>query len=382
MTSLANRAAICGIGAAPFQKKSTRSNLAMAVEAIKYAIEDAGLPLDAVDGVISHVFDPIPEREIVNCFGWKNIRHFCRSPYGSSTSTVGMAAMAVALGQANYCVAFRSLSGRMGDGPLSESIAGEQSFYQPYGMRAPAHWFAVMAQRYLHDYHADPRAFGWIAVASRRHGATNPRAINFGMPITIDDHQSSRIVASPLRLLDCTPNTEGAVAILVTTPERARALRQRPVYVREYVQGTGHEIEHGTSYNRRDMIVPEETQAMAREMWSATGLSPKDISFLQVYDHFTSSVLMAIEGWGFCGLGEGPAFVEAATRITLGGALPLNTGGGHLGEGYLQLMGHIAESVRQLRGQAANQVPHAKLGLVTAGAGLPSSSMLLASESI
>ena len=121
---------------------------------------------------------------------------------------------------------------------------------------------------------------------------------------------------------------------------------------------------------------------MAREMWSATGLSPKDISFLQVYDHFTSSVLMAIEGWGFCGLGEGPAFVEAATRITLGGALPLNTGGGHLGEGYLQLMGHIAESVRQLRGQAANQVPHAKLGLVTAGAGLPSSSMLLASEII
>jgi acetyl-CoA acetyltransferase len=349
----------------------------MAVEAIRNAIEDAGLEPDQIDGLTSHAFDPLTEHEIANSFGWKNLRFFGKTAYGNSSATVALASIGVATGQCDYAVAFRSLTGRKGDGPKIDGVSGEEAFYVPFGMRAPVHWMAVIAQRYLHEYNADPRAFGWISVACRQHGANNPLAVNYGNPITIEDHQSSRMIASPMRLLDCTPNTEGAVAIVVTTPERAKDLRQTPAILKGFVQGTGSEVENNTNYNRKRMIIPEETLHMSKEMYEKTGTTPADMDFVQVYDHFTPLVLMALEAWDFCPLGEGQHFVEGAREITVGGAAPLNTAGGHLGEAYMQSMGHVAEAVRQLRGTSTNQVPNAERGLVVSGVGLPGSSILL-----
>jgi len=380
MENLIANTAIVGVGSTTFTHQATRGRLALAVEAIAKAIEDAGLQPDDIDGLTSHVFDPTTEREVLNCFGWRNLRYFAETAYGNSAATVGVAALGVATGQARYAVAFRSISGRYGDGPRAERVSGEYAFYAPFGMRVPAHWIAVIAQRYLHVYGADPRAFGWVSVVCRKHGATNPGAANYGHPITLEDHQASRMIAEPLRLFDCTPNTEGASAVVVASREDARNLRHPPVRILGFVQGSGAETENNTNYNRPDILSIDETHFMRQEMYEKTGLGPKDVDVLQIYDHFTPLVVMGLEGWGFCGIGEGAAFVEGGDRISIGGEIPLNTSGGHLGEAYVQTMNHIVDSVRQLRGTAPNQVPNAEVSLVASGVNLPGSALMLGKE--
>ena len=375
--ALSRQAVLVGIGATPYTRKATRSSLALAAEAIHAAIADAGLTPDDIDGVASHAFEPVSEIDLLNCFGWKNLRYFGEIAYGNSAGAIGLAAMAVATGRAKYVAVFRSISGRYGDGPAAAAASGDLAFYAPFGVLTPAHWVSMVARRYLHEYDADTRAFGWISVVCRKHGAANPLAVNYRQPITIEDHQSSRIIASPLRLFDCTPNTEGSCAVIVTTPERARDLPNIPVYVEGFVQGTGTNTENNTNYNRERIIVPEEAHFMAQALYGRTGLGPKDVDVVQIYDHFTPLVLMALEAWRFCGVGEGPAFVEGGHRISVGGEAPLNTSGGHLGEAYVQTMNHIAEAVRQIRGTAVTQVPDAEVALVVSGVGLPSSALML-----
>lgn len=372
--------AIVGIGSTSFTRKATRSRLGLAVEAIANAIEDAGLKPDDVDGLTSHVFDPTTEREVLNCFGWRNLRFFAETAYGNSSATVGVAAMGVATGQARYTVAFRSISGRYGDGPRADRVQGEHAFYSPFGMRVPAHWVAVIAQRYLYEYKVDPRAFGWISVTCRKHGATNPGAVNYKRPITIEEHQASRMIADPLRLFDCTPNTEGACAVVVASRDDARNLRQPPVRILGFVQGTGAETENNTNYNRENILSTDESEYMRREMYEKTGIAATEVDVVQFYDHFTPLVLMGLEAWGFCGRGEGAAFVEGGERITIGGDVPLNTSGGHIGEAYVQSMNHIVDSVRQLRGTAPNQVAGAELSLVASGVNLPGSALMLGKD--
>ncbi len=377
---LSNKAAIVGVGATPYTKKATRSPVALAAEAISNAIADAGLDHGDIDGLISYSFDPVTEMEVQNCLGWQNLRYFTESSYGSGATAVGHAAMAVAAGQANYVVVFRAISGRYGDAPPTASAgrgaSGDVAFYAPFGMQVPAHWVSLTAQRYLHEYNADSRAFGWISVTSRKHGATNPLAVNYQFPITIEDHQNSRFIAEPLRLFDCTPNTEGATAVVVTTGERAADLPNIPAKILAFGQGTGSNVENNTNYNRKRIVVPEESLLTSRELYARTGLGPADIDVVQIYDHFTPLVLIALEAWGFCGEGEGQDFVEGGQRITIGGDAPLNTSGGHLGEGYFQIMGHIVDSVRQLRGTAVNQVPDAEVALIT-GTNLPTGALIL-----
>ncbi len=371
------QACIVGIGATRYSKQATRSPLALAAEAVSAAIADAGVSPSEIDGVVSHAFDPVSEVDLAHCFGWKELRFAAEIAYGNSAGAVGLAGTAATTGQADYVVAFRSISGRYGDSQPPGTASGDLAFYAPFGVRVPAHWVAVVAQRYLHEYGADPRAFGWISVVCRKHGATNPFAVNYQQPITIEDHQSSRMVASPLRLYDCTPNTEGACAVVVTTADRARDLPNAPVSILDYAQGTGTNTENNTNYNRERIMYAEESALMAEGLYERTGLGPGDIHVVQIYDHFTPLVLTGLEAWGFCGIGEGAAFVEGGERISIGGPAPLNTSGGHLGEAYVQTMNHIAEAVRQLRGTAVNQVQGAEVALVVSGVGLPSSALLL-----
>lgn len=380
MIDYANQAAIIGVGATPYTKQSTRSGLALAAEAIAAATVDAGLKPSDIDGIISYAFDPITEMEIGNCFGWRNLRFFSESSYGSGSTAVGHAAMAVATGQATNVVVFRAISGRYGDTPpparSGNRASGDVAYYAPFGLQVPAHWMAMIAQRYLHEYNADPTAYGWISVICRKHGATNPRAVNYKVPISIEDHQNSRMIADPIRLLDCTPNTEGATAVVVTSAERAKAGPHPPAWVRGFAQGTGSNVENNTNYNRERIVIPEESLAMAKELFARTGLAPQDIDVFQVYDHFTPMVLLAFEAWGFCQLGEGADFVKGGKAIGLGGQTPLNPAGGHLGEGYFQIMGHIVDSVHQIRGTAPNQVRDAEVVLIT-GTNLPTGALVL-----
>ncbi|CAM5504703.1 lipid-transfer protein [Streptomyces avidinii] len=379
---LGGRAAIAGIGATEFSKDSGRSELKLAVEAVHAALDDAGLTPADVDGMVTFTMDTSPEITVAQAAGIGELSFFSRIHYGggAACATVQQAALAVATGVAEVVVCYRAFnerSGRrFGSGvqqrePSAEGAALGWSL--PWGLLTPASWVAMSAQRYLHAYDLTPEAFGHVAVTDRRHAANNPAAYFHGKPITLADHAASRWIVEPLRLLDCCQETDGGQAIVVTTAERARDLRQKPAVITAAAQGAGRRQEAMTSFYRDDLTGLPEMDVVARQLWRTSGLRPSDIDVGILYDHFTPFVLMQLEEFGFCGPGEAADFVAAD-------ALPLNTHGGQLGEAYLHGMNGIAEAVRQLRGTSVNQVAGASHTLVTAGTGVPTSGLILGAD--
>ncbi|MCW2765877.1 MAG: lipid-transfer protein, partial [Nocardioides sp.] len=225
------------------------------------------------------------------------------------------------------------------------------------------------------EYGATSEDFGRIAVLDRKHAATNPRAWFYGKPITLEDHQASRMIVDPLHLLDCCQESDGAVALVVVSAERARDLAQKPAVIAAAAQGSGADQFVMTSYYRKDIGIPE-MGVVGRELWRQSGLGPDDMQLGILYDHFTPYVLMQLEELGFCGRGEAPGFI-ADGAIEVGGRLPLNTHGGQLGEAYIHGMNGIAEGVRQIRGTSVNPVADVAHVVVTAGTGVPTSGLVL-----
>jgi acetyl-CoA acetyltransferase len=234
----------------------------------------------------------------------------------------------------------------------------------------------MFAQRYCHEFSATSEDFGRIAVADRRHAATNPAAWFYGQPITLEEHQASRWIVEPLHLLDCCQESDGAQALVVTTPDRARDLPQPTVMVRAAAQGAGEDQHMMTSYYRETITGLPEMGLVARQLWETTGLGPDDIQTAVIYDHFTPLVLPQLEEFGFCARGEAKEFLRDG-NVELGGRLPINTHGGQLGEAYIHGMNGIAEGVRQVRGTSVNQVDGVEHVLVTAGTGVPTSALVL-----
>jgi acetyl-CoA acetyltransferase len=386
--TLKGKSAIAGIGATDFSKESGRSELQLSCEAVLDALEDAGLKPSDVDGLTTFTMDSSSEIAVARELGMGDLRFFSRINYGGGAAcgTVQQAAIAVVTGVADVVVCYRGFNERSGDrfGQVSPWAAAQvnsngldNAFTYPYGLSTPAATVAMQAQRYMHEYGAVSADFGAVAVADRKHAATNPKAFFYGKPITIEDHQASRMIAEPLHLLDCCQESDGAVAIVVTTPERAADLKQKPAIISAAAQGSAPDQFVMTSYYRDDIGIPE-IGVVGRELWRQSGLTPDDMAMAVLYDHFTPYVLMQLEELGFCGRGEAKDFV-ANGAIELGGRLPLNTHGGQLGEAYIHGMNGIAEGVRQVRGTSVNQVPDVEHVLVTAGTGVPTSGLILSS---
>jgi len=386
MSGLSRQAAIAGIGATEFSKESGRSELQLSVEAVQAALADCGLTPRDVDGFTTFTMDTSSEIAVARELGCGELRFFSRINFGGggACATVQQAAMAVATGVADVVVAYRGFNERSGSRFGQFSVAAAQqvntngldnAWTYPMGLGTPAATVAMQARRYMHEYGATSEDFGRVAVADRRHAATNPSAFFHGRPITLEDHQASRMIVEPLHLLDCCQESDGAVAIVVVSAERARDLRQRPAYVAAAAQGSGVDQFVMTSYYRQDIGIPE-MGVVGRELWRQSGLGPGDIATAVLYDHFTPYVLMQLEELGFCGRGEAPGFV-ADGAIEIGGRLPLNTHGGQLGEAYIHGMNGIAEGVRQVRGTAVNQLDAVEHVLVTAGTGVPTSGLVL-----
>ncbi|MEV4944553.1 lipid-transfer protein [Streptomyces sp. NPDC053755] len=380
--ALGGRAAIAGIGATEFSKNSGRSELKLAVEAVRTALDDAGLTPADVDGMVTFTMDTSPEITVAQATGIGELSFFSRVHYGggAACATVQQAALAVATGVAEVVVCYRAFnerSGRrFGSGVQQREPSAEGAalgWQLPFGLLTPASWVAMTAQRYLHTYGLTPDAFGHVAVTARRHAARNPAAYFHGKPVTLADHAASRWIVEPLRLLDCCQETDGGQAIVVTSTERARGLRRPPAVVLAAAQGAGRRQEAMTSFHRDDLTGLPEMGVVARQLWRTSGLAPADIDVGILYDHFTPFVLMQLEEFGFCRPGEAADFVAED-------ALPLNTHGGQLGEAYLHGMNGIAEAVRQVRGTSVNQVPGAARTLVTAGTGVPTSGLILGSD--
>ncbi|GAA0921088.1 lipid-transfer protein [Nonomuraea longicatena] len=383
-------AAIAGIGATEFSKDSGRSELRLAAEAVLAALDDAGLRPADVDGLVTYTQDTNQEIAVARETGMGELGFFSRVHYGggAACATVMQAAMAVQTGMAETVVCYRAFNersgrrfgqpdARLGGEPTSQGL--EMSWHVPYGLMTPAAWVAMSARRYLHVYGASSEDFGRVAVAMRRHAATNPAAWFHGRPITLAEHQASRWIVEPLHLLDCCQESDGAVALVVTSLDRARDLRRPPAVVTAAAQGSGAGQMMMTGYYRGDLTGLPEMAAVGRRLWERSGLRPQDVQTAILYDHFTPFVLMQLEELGFCGRGEAPGFV-ADGGIELGGHLPVNPHGGQLGEAYIHGMNGIAEAVRQVRGTSVNQVADVAHVLVTAGTGVPTSGLVLSAR--
>ncbi len=389
MNSISDRACIVGIGHTEYSKDSGRSELKLACEAISAAMRDAGLGPGDVDGIAKYTMDNNDPIEIARCLGLPSLRFFGEVAYGGGGGPVGtvmLAAMAVATGQAKAVIAFRAMNERSGRGTprfgqamVADTAAGPMSYLAPYGLFSPAQMVALAARRHMHLYGTESRHFGAIAVACRHHANLNPDAMMHGRPMTIDDHQSSRMISDPLRLLDCCLETDGGAAVIVTTPERARDLRQKPVFMAAGGLGGGG---WNNRFMVRDIDAPDNEATVAgRRLFADAGISHDDIDVLFLYDHFTPMVLMQLEEYGFCARGEAKDFIGDGSRFLWPhGDLPLNTSGGNLSEGYLHGMQNIIEAVRQLRGTARTQVQDARYAFVTAGNAVPTSAMILRGE--
>jgi acetyl-CoA acetyltransferase len=386
-SDIARRAAVVGIGATEFSKDSGRSELRLAVEAVKAALDDAGLVPADVDGLVTFTMDNNPEIAVAQALGMGDIKLFSRVHYGGGAGggTMLQAAMAVATGVCDVVVVYRAFNERSGNRfgagvqgrpalPNTESAA--YAWYSPYGLVTPAQWVAMFARRYMHTFGATTEDFGRVAVADRFHASTNPAAWFYQQAITLEDHQNSRWIAEPLRLLDCCQESDGAQALVVTSAERARDLQQPPALIEAAAQGASKGQEMMTSYYRDDMTGLPEMGLVARQLWATSGLTPNDIQTAVIYDHFTPFVLTQLEEFGFCGRGEAKDFI-VDEGIELGGRLPINTNGGQLGEAYIHGMNGIAEGVRQVRGTSVNQLPRVEHVLVTAGTGVPTSGLIL-----
>jgi acetyl-CoA acetyltransferase len=387
VNKLKDAAAVAGIGATEFSKSSGRSELRLACEAVQAAIEDAGLEPRQIDGMVTYSADTNPEIEIARNLGIGELSFFSRIHHGGGAAcgTIQQAVLAVNAGVADYVVCYRAFNERSGRRfgagvqdrpPTPTAEMAHFSWYSPFGLLTPAQWVAMFARRYMHEYGATSEDFGRIAVADRKHAATNPKAWFYEQPITLDGHQSSRWIVEPLHLLDCCQESDGAQAIVVTTPERARDLPQPTVIVNNAAQGAGEDQDMMTSYYRASITGLPEMGLIARQMWNTTGLGPDDIQTAIIYDHFTPLALPQLEEFGFCGRGEAKDFIGDGT-IEMGGRLPINTHGGQLGEAYIHGMNGIAEGVRQVRGTSVNQVPGVEHVLVTAGTMVPTSALIL-----
>lgn len=382
MTSdLKDRAAIAGIGATEFSKESGRSELQLACEATLDALDDAGLSPDDVDGMVTFTADVNDPIEIARSIGVPEMTFFSRIHYGggAACATVHQAAMAVATGAAEVVVCYRAFNerSRFRFGRTDRySPELEYSFYFPFGLVTPASWVAMFAQRYMHEYGATSEDFGRVSVADRKHAATNPKAWFYERPITLEEHQASRWIVEPLHLLDCCQESDGGVAIVVTSVERARDFRQPPVSIKAASQGSAWDQESMTSYYREDIACLPEMGLVGRQLWEEAEIGPDDVQTAIIYDHFTPFVLVQLEELGFCGRGEAKDFVRDG-NLELGGGLPINTNGGQLGEAYIHGMNGIAEAARQVRGTSVNQVDDVEHVLVTAGTGVPTSGLVL-----
>ncbi len=381
------RAAIVGIGATEFSKDSGRSELRLAAEAVRAALADAAIVPSEVDGLVTFTMDGNDEIAVARELGMGELRFFGRIGYGggAACATVRHAAMAVATGAADVVVCYRALNERSGRrfGQVSRAATTapttsgvDNGWHYPLGLGTPAATVAMAARRYMHVYGATSEDFGRVAVADRRHAATNPSAWFHGRPITLAEHQASRWIVEPLRLLDCCQESDGAVAVVVTGLARALDTPHRPAVILAAAQGSGTDQYVMTSYYRDELTGLPEMGVVGRQLWAQAGVGAADIRTAVLYDHFTPYVLMQLEELGFCPRGEARHFI-ADRAIELGGRLPVNPHGGQLGEAYIHGMNGIAEGVRQIRGSAVNQVPGDGPVLVTAGTGVPTSALIL-----
>jgi acetyl-CoA acetyltransferase len=379
---LRDRTAIVGIGQTGFGKGLPDTELSLACQAISAALDDAGVAPEAVDGLSLFSMEDGREVEVARNLGLGEITFFSQVGYGGGAGcgVVANAAMAVASGRCSTVVAWRA---RKRASPASrpwaqvaQHIEGAQAWSRPFGLLRPVDEIAMLTRRYMHEYGATRDHLANVALAFRRHANRNPRAMMYAKELTREAYMQARWISEPLCLFDNCLETDGALAIVVTSAERARDLRQTPVLIHAASQGLPPQHQVMTNFFCEDPLRGPAWTA-ARKLWADADLAPQDIDVAQIYDAFSPLIPLSLEGYGFCARGEGASFTEDGALEWPDGRLPTNTSGGGMSEAYVHGFNLVLEGVRQMRGVSTSQVANASSCLVTSGEGVPTSALLL-----
>ncbi len=388
MTDIRGKTAIVGVGQTPYFKRGTSEHpaLKLCLEAIVEASEDAGLDPKDIDGFVSYASENSDAQKLMAGLGTREVR-FASLTWihgGGIPGALSIAAAAIMTGQAEVVAVYRSMAESFGQ-RLRVDVAQNDTAaqYLVNGIESPTQILALRAQR-LMQHHGVPRsALRAVSQASYYHARNNARAV--GRQIELDDetYDNSRMIADPYRLFDCSRENDGACAVLVVSAERAKHLRQKPAYILAAPMGTpggGGALEE----NWRPYYATAGQVELANRMWASSGYGPKDVDVAQIYMNNNSMGIGAMIDHGFCTFENAGEFLTLENLTAPSGKLPINTSGGDLAEGFIHGMGLLAEATRQIRGDSTNQVPGAKLSLMTGGPGdtMSSTGLLGAEETL
>jgi acetyl-CoA acetyltransferase len=384
-----NLCSIVGIGSTDFSRASGRSVITLATQAARAAIEDAGLPVSAIDGIVRCDHDLVSHNDLGHSLGLSNLTYWGGTGTGGGApcGMIGQAVGAVISGQAENVLVFRSLNGRSGarygqGNGRGETLVGGTGTYDeyflPYGLSTPGQMWALIAKRHMIEFGTTSEHLGHIAMACRARANANPAAQMRDRKMSMEDYLDSPYISQPLRLFDYCLETDGACAVIVSRTDRAGDLPGKSCVIRAVAQGAHKGMQPGVTMPAlmRTELTTQPSADVARTLYRRAEMEPSDVQVAQFYDCFTPTILVQLEDYGFCAKGEGGQFA-ASGALEMSGSLPINTAGGNLSEGYIHGMNHIVEGVRQIRGESTSQVPNASICLVTSGLPIVTSGMIL-----
>ncbi len=380
-----DKTAVVGIGQTTLGKGLPDTELSLACQAISIALDDAGIAPAEVDGLASYTLEPNREVDVARAVGLGDITFFSQVGFGGGAGcgVVGHAAMAIATGQCDVVVAWRARKrASAASRPWAQAsarLADGSQWSRPFGILRPVDEIAMLTRRYMHEYGATRDHLANVAIAFRKHAARNPTATMGNKPLTRDQYMNARWISEPLCLFDNCLETDGALAVVVTSAERARDLPHPPALIHSFSQGLPPNHQTMTNYFTDDPLRGPAWTA-ARRLWANADVTPADVHVAQLYDAFSPLIPLSLEGYGFCERGAGGPFTDNGNIEWPDGRLPVNTSGGGMSEAYVHGFNLILEGVRQIRGTSTSQVEDAQVSLVTSGEGVPTSAILFTGD--
>jgi acetyl-CoA acetyltransferase len=382
--SIRGKVAIAGVGETTYYKRGQAKDpeYVLALKAILAACADAGIGVREVDGFASYSNDQNDPARIAAALGLPELR-FANMVFGGGggggSAAVANAAAAIAAGYAECVVVYRALAQgqfyRFGQGNYSGQVSGGMAYSAPYGVMSPAQMFAFRATRLMHEHGISRSTLRAVAMASYHHAQSNPRAVMRGRPLDEKAYDEARWIVEPFGLFDCCLENDGAAALVLVPAERARDLRQPPVYLLGAAQGSGHR--DGAAVQNHPDFATASFKTLAPRLYATAGVKPADVDVVQSYENFTGGVVMSLIEHGFCSYESANEFIRFDNLIAPSGRLPLNTSGGNLAECYMHGLELNIEAVRQIRGQSTSQVPGAEVALVSSGPMVPNVSDMI-----
>ncbi len=384
---------ISGVGQSAVGRKLPQTGLELTVDAALDAIADAGLTVQDIDGLSTYpgyradtpAFSPVGLDALRDAMGLQLTWHAGGIEGSAQIGAIINAYAAVKAGLARHVLCFRTVKEGSGGASWKEHTAastartrvdGPFQYILPYNGLSASNWLSLYAQRHFHLYGTKREHLGEIALAARRGAAKNPKGI-FRDPMTMDDYLSARMISSPFGLLDCDSPTDASTVIIVSAADAAKDCAKPGIRI----DSVGGGITGPAQWEQANMPFMAAHDA-GRALWRNTDLKPKDVDIALLYDGFSFLALTWLEALGFCGIGEGGAFVEGGHRIAPDGELPLNPHGGQLSSGRTHGFGFVHEAVTQMRGAAGErQIPRLpKVAAVSNGGGPVGGAMLLVAD--